>query len=513
MIPGMFRISMRFTSTLALVCAFAVSAAAQGPIAIQEDLRIFTVVAALNVAGFDVELGSEYHPIRAEIRKIADTLDPVLLKKMRDFYSSHKGGRSDEEQLAKYISLAVVLTDPPELKPSAREEALPDDARQVLEFAELVREFYQKAGIIRQWARFEAAYGGEMDRWGPPIRDALAKTDAYMRGSSGGFRGQTMRIVVELAAPRNSVNVRSHEGHYSVVLGYATTPTLKADDVRHVRHAYLHLRLDNAALAASIKVSNRSGLTMLITQEDGVSREYATDFDTMLVESLIRALELRMDRAPAAVSEEAIRGHYRTGLLLTPYFFSALGDYELKDTALSDEVENLVKGIDIGKEQARFRETFRSIPLPERTTLLAEVPVAPKANPMMELLLAGEAAFANDKPRARAIFETVLRDFDPNSASALYGIALIEMDNGRVDEASLDKALQYFGRTIESKSATKEMQTWSHIHIGHILDFKCQRQAAIDNYKKALEIGDNSKNARGTAERDLAKPFGGECRP
>jgi hypothetical protein len=508
----MFRLSMRLICTLALACAFAVSAAAQGPIAIQEDLRIFTVVAALNVAGFDVELGSQYHPIRAEIRKIADTLDPVLLKKMRDFYTNHKAGRPDEEQLAKYISLAVVLTDVPDLKPSVREEALPDDARQVLGFADLVREFYQKAGIIRLWARVEAAYGGEMDRWGPPIRDALAKTDAYMRGSSGGFGGQTMRIVVELAAPRNSVNVRNHEGNYSVVLGHAPTETLKADDVRHVRHAYLHLRLNNRSLVASMKVTNRVGLTSLIAREEGVPQEYANSFDAMVAESLIRAIELRIDRAPAAVTEEAIRTHYRTGLLLTPYFFSALAEYQLKDTALQDELENLVKGIDIGKEQARFRETFHSIPLPERPALQAEVPEPPKANPVMELLLAGEAAFANDKPRARAAFEKVLQEYDPNSASALYGIALIEMDNGRVNEASLDSALQYFERTIKSASATKEMQTWSHIHMGHIFDFKCQRQAAIDHYKKALEIGDNSKNAQGTAERDLAKPFGGECR-
>jgi tetratricopeptide (TPR) repeat protein len=243
-----------------------------------------------------------------------------------------------------------------------------------------------------------------------------------------------------------------------------------------------------------------------------VHPEYAASFDAMVAESLIRALELRMDRAPAAVTQEAIRTHYRTGLLLTPYFFSALADYEVKETPLRDEVENLVKGINIASEQTRFRETFHAIALPERPALRAEVPEAPKANPMMELLLAGEAAFANDKPRARAAFERVLREYDPNSASALYGIALIEMDNGRVDEASLDKALQYFERTIKSDSATKEMKTWSHIHMGHIFDFKCQRQAAIDNYKKALEIGDNSKNAQGTAERDLAKPFGGECR-
>ena len=80
------------------------------------------------------------------------------------------------------------------------------------------------------------------------------------------------------------------------------------------------------------------------------------------------------------------------------------------------------------------------------------------------------------------------------------------------DEASMDRALQYFEKTIRSSSADLSMKTWSYIYSGHILDFKCQRPAAVENYRKALQTGDNSRNAQGTAERDLAKPFGGECR-
>src|SRR4029079_4241123 len=101
-IPGMV---LGLTRVLALVCFFAVSAISmpvQSPIVIDDDIRIFTVVTALNVSGFDVELGSEYHPVRAEIRKIADDLDPILLQRMSDYYKSHKSGATDDEQLAKY---------------------------------------------------------------------------------------------------------------------------------------------------------------------------------------------------------------------------------------------------------------------------------------------------------------------------------------------------------------------------------------------------------------------------
>ena len=118
-------------------------------------------------------------------------------------------------------------------------------------------------------------------------------------------------------------------------------------------------------------------------------------------------------------------------------------------------------------------------------------------------------AFAKDKPRARELFERVLREHDANNGRALYGIGLIEMDKG---PSNLDQAFEYFDKTIKSPSADLSMKTWSYIYSGHILDFKCQRAAAVEFYRKAIQTGDNSQNAQGTAERDLAKPYGGgEC--
>ena len=108
--------------------------------------------------------------------------------------------------------------------------------------------------------------------------------------------------------------------------------------------------------------------------------------------------------------------------------------------------------------------------------------------------------------RAREAFEKVLRDYDPDNGRAFYGLGLIEMD-----KENLDEALKYFDRTLRSTSAAPSMKTWSHIYSGHILDFKCDRKAAIEHYRKALESGDDSRDARRIANRDLAQPFGGEC--
>src|SRR5206468_12944303 len=136
-----------------LVCLRAVSAAAQATnVTIEPDLRIFTTMAALNAAGFDVELGSQYHPIRAAVREYAKEVDPDLIARLKAFYSIRKGNQTDEAQLQKYISLAVTLTDAPAFKPITREEGLPPEARSVIGFVELLREFYEKAHISRHWS-------------------------------------------------------------------------------------------------------------------------------------------------------------------------------------------------------------------------------------------------------------------------------------------------------------------------------------------------------------------------
>src|SRR5205809_2616459 len=111
-------------------------------VTIQPDLRLFTAMAALNAAGFDIEFGSQYHPVREAVRKYASEVDPDLISRLKAFYKSRKGNQTDEAQLAKYVSLAVSISDAPNFKPFTRDEVLPPDARSVVGFADLMREFY-----------------------------------------------------------------------------------------------------------------------------------------------------------------------------------------------------------------------------------------------------------------------------------------------------------------------------------------------------------------------------------
>jgi tetratricopeptide (TPR) repeat protein len=191
--------------------------------------------------------------------------------------------------------------------------------------------------------------------------------------------------------------------------------------------------------------------------------------------------------------------------------------YEASDSSLRSELGTMAGAIDVPRERTRFQETFFSIKLPEKQTVRAEVPQPPVVDPVTELLRAAQAAFDKDKPRAREAFEKVLKDYDANNGKALYGVGLLEMDkaNHAVSDAdrdaALNEALKFFERSALSASADRSMKTWSHIYAGNILDFKCSRPAALDHYRKAIESGDDTRDAQKSAQRFLSQPFGGEC--
>ncbi|OLE75110.1 MAG: hypothetical protein AUG12_00220 [Acidobacteria bacterium 13_1_20CM_2_57_8] len=504
MISGMLG---RIALVLFLVASCVVPGSAQSrTIIFEPNLRLFTTMAALNVAGFDVEYGSQYHPVRAAARKYTEDLDPDLVARLKAFYKGRKGNETDEAQLSKYISLAVTLTDAPNFRPATREENMPPDARSVLGFADLLREFYEKAHISQYWTVIRLQYEREIARQAPVLRDLIVRTDAYLRVPLGNVVTRNLAVYLELAAPINTVNVRSYQDNYYVVLGDSTNP--RVDDVRH---AYLHFQLDSLVALNAPKIAGGNNILGLVSRAEGVDRAYTSEFHIMTTESLIRAVELRMDRVPAVRARENVDAYYRSGLLLTPYFYEALQSFEQNESGIRDYFPEIAKAIQLKTEQQRFQETFSKIPIPQKTASRPEVPQpppAPPANPTLDLLKEGEAAFnSGDHAKAKAAFERVLSDFDRNNGAALYGLALIA---SKQNDDELAK--QYFDRTIRSDSAEPSMRVWSYIFMARIFDLECTRERAVEYYQQAVKLGDNTRNAQAAAREGIQKPYGDGCR-
>ena len=467
---------------------------------IERDIRVFAVTAALNAAGFDVELASQYHPVRQQVRDHVANLDENLGTRLREFYREYKGDALDETQYARYVSLALNLTDPPALEFAYDENFTPPDARELADFLPLLREFYQAARISPLWSVLGAAYDESLDRMVPSFRDTIIQSDAYLRVPLGSSSTRQLVIFLELSAPVNSVNVRNYPDNLYIVLGASSTA--RVDDVRH---AYLHLLLDPMVAANRLELVGSRGLTSLIEGVEGVREDYVEDFEILVTESLIRAAELRMERAASEDMGQLLDAAYRSGLLLAPFFYEELESFEASETGIREYFPGMIQSIDADSETARFEERFRTITLGPEEVVRAEVP--PPPNPVPEILRQAQEAFnAGADEAARSAFERILSEFEPTHGAALYGMALIA---SRREDPEL--ARDYFTRTIESDSAEGPMQVWSHIFLGRIYDLGCEREAAVAEYESAVGLGDDTRGAQAAARQGIAEPFGGGC--
>jgi len=500
----MFLRSIAVSALIGIVSAAAFAQTPQSSLILDSDIRIFTVAAALNVAS------------SADGGKFGTDLDPDLVRRMKQYYSVHKGSRSDESQYAPYFGLAVSLTDPPELKPKFREEQLPDETRALLSFQELLREFYLKAHISQRWVELRPQYEAELNRLQPKISAVLLQTDAYLRTSLNGTGPRLMHINAELLAPPNSVSMRVFQNDYYVMLGPSSTSgttNSASSNMDALRHAYLHFHLDDVVNRNLAKIENKDKLLALVAREDGVDQAYTKQYGLMAVESLIRAMEPRIDRLTAARAKEIVANSYRSGLLLTPYFYDALQSFQGSLASFRDIYAEMAGGINFVKENDRFQATFHSIPLPQRAQTDAKSPdsqaePSPPADPMREVIVEAQTAFNSmDNVGARALFEKVLREFDPNNGAALYGLGLLASRASDVEQSQL-----YFERTVKSNSADPGMKVWSYIYLGHIADLQCQRERATEYYRQAVQVGDNSRDAQTSAKDGLNKAFGDQCR-
>jgi tetratricopeptide (TPR) repeat protein len=303
----------------------------------------------------------------------------------------------------------------------------------------------------------------------------------------------------------NTVNVRGNQDSYYVIIGDSTNP--RVDDIRH---AYLHFQLDRLVVLNANLIQGAAELLDLVRKVNGVDAAYTSEFHVMTTESLIRAMELRMDHVAAPRARESVDTFYRAGLLLTPYFYDALENYEKGDVGIREAIVDMARNVELKAEQTRFQETFYQIPVPQKSVARPEVPQPPPApvvNPTRDLLKQAEAAFnSGDIPKAQAAFEKVLTEFDREDGSAMYGMALIASKKGDSEEAK-----QYFERTIQSDSAESGMKVWSYVYLARIFDLECNRSRALEYYKQAVKMGDDPRNAQAAARDGVEKPYGDTC--
>ena len=78
-------------------------------------ITLFTTMAAINAAGYDVDLNSAAnYPIRNQIRAELAKRNVPAMGELKHFYQEHRKG-TDTATLSQYISFALLAGGPPRL--------------------------------------------------------------------------------------------------------------------------------------------------------------------------------------------------------------------------------------------------------------------------------------------------------------------------------------------------------------------------------------------------------------
>jgi tetratricopeptide (TPR) repeat protein len=545
---------------------------------IESDVRMFVVMAAINVAGFDYEPGRQpLTPVRVELRKdLAEKVDPHTKAKLAAYYQSHRRAGVDEGvDATRYAALSLLMTQPPSFSIYEHENhKVPEDLRPLLTFIPLVQEFYIKSNIkevARKYMVFSEAYAAAYRR---PVGAMIYQILEYFH-----LRPETIvnmkSLIISSGEPGSKVKkereiARTRSRQVFIIpdpLSSAGSSIARADflnqkddllarrvgddylvsvgplsNLEAVRNTLIRFVLDpliERKLKATIEY--KDALLKLVKAVPTSSREYHGSVYQIVRESLARAAEARFRRLQAIETrgnyseDEAITDlaqAYLRGAVLAFHFYESLTALEKVGIGIEDFYDQMLATIKFDREEKRALE-FEPI--------VARVSVARKnaaeagktetaGDPFVgtltkKILDADDLIRQNRFVEARAMLEEVLAA-EPKNARALYGMGRIfsqsqskveadpgsdENDKIQAQHERFKMAMNYYRKVVENASLDSEkwMIQWSHVLIGRILDFQEFRQDAINEYEKAIALGDKIPNgAYKEAVEGKLKPYG-----
>ncbi len=472
------------------------SRAQQGKVLVQANEQLFYVLAALNDAGYDAGVGSgagskARDAVRADL---ANKKIPVI-SDIRKFYEAHRVSDSGRN-LGQYISLALLLGPPPDFKFTVAEADLPPDAKNVAGLVPLLKLFYNQADMVDLWARAKVDFNTAIEHYSSPVRRSIELTDAYLRFPAGSYLGRTYTIDLDLLGAPNQVQARIYGSNYYLVI----TPSNRLR-IHDIRHQYLHFLLDPLAVKYSPEIQHASALEAVARKAPALGSDFKADFSLLVTECLIRAVELRMDKVAAPDAARQIQQMTSTGLILAPYFYDALQQFEKQDSSMSGYYEQMIRDIKPAEEAIRLGKVKFTEP-PKQTAA-----AAPGQTETERLLDQGDnEIYSGDYDAAKAAFQQVLTK-DPKSERGLFGLAVVASNTRKPDLAR-----QYFEETLNAATDLR-IVTWSHIYLGRLDDITGSRNKALAQYRAASLTAGRYPEALRAVEEGLKIPFGLEFQP
>ena len=463
---------------------------------------LFAVMAAINAAGYSADLSSPNNsPLRDQVRAEILGKNPPSLPALKEFFENHRkrGAGADTAELSQYISYALSVKGPPDFVFTQRDVDIPPDVVPIKSLSPLLARFYREANIQDIWQRAQPAIDREIERLHDPVADAVLHVNAYLRHVASGIDRSHFQIYVEPLAAPNQVQARSYGYEFTVVATPAPQP--RAFDIRH---EYLHYLLDPLSTLQQEVLDRKKILAEEAHRAPALDESFKEDFLLLTTESLIKAIEARMDRRP-----EGIQQALRQGYILTPYFAEALPAYEKQEQPMKSYYPDMVMAIDLMKEEKRLADV--EFDKQAAVSALVKSPAPPSPQPPTPLT--GAAKTLDDAERlwgarnedatnlekAKKLYLDILTQTaePPLHAAAYYGLARI---------AALQKdpetAEQFFQKTLEWQPEP-QVKAWALVYLGRLSLAASDRDQAVQYFQESLKVDGASETAREAATEGL----------
>lgn len=505
------------------------------------DKRVIVMMAALNVAGYDYEPGSrQLSAWRQQLRADLPNVNPELVARLRAHFQTHRKGRTDAAAVAPYLSLALTLTEPPAFLVDVPAERLPDDVREITDFAVLLDEFYRATNFSKLLPKYVAAYLKAAETYPQAAGQALGAVLVYLhtepvlelpplfiprrtapppkakkdkKTEAEKQEGKAVEddplkvpnrvrqfvIMPDLLNAAGAANLRIVRDTYFLLLGPSTEPSVEA-----IRRAFLGFVIDPLTERRVKEVAAIRGDLRKLMESRGakLDQDYAQRSAYYLItDSLVRATDARMDvlglaaRLPSSEDEALydLSLGYERGAVLVYHFYDQMKAFEAVGVNIRDYFAELLKNIDFAREEKRLDEYAQRLTRVKQ--LRMEATLAPAPPPTISnaddklvarIIEADQMMKARKYPEAKTLLEAALKE-GPNNARVLFGLADVTskqastMNEGDPIEETLYAAVEYYKRAAQQ--ASPETEKWlmqrSYVAAARILDFIAEVNPAM----------------------------------
>ena len=336
----------------------------------------------------------------------------------------------------------------------------------------------------------------------------------------------------DLLNQKEDILARRVGDDYTLIIGPSVTPNRGA-----IRSALIRFVLDpmierhlKAALEYKGQILDLLGAIPAVTPNIGPS------VYLILRQSLAAAAETRMRRIQAAetggtyTEDDAIYDlsqNYLRGAVLVFHFYESLKGFEQVGINIEDFFDQMVATTKFDREAKRaaeFQPVVARVSAARKSGGPKPGTEAEPATAVSKIVLSDDLIRQRRYDEARPLLEEVIRT-QPKNARALYGLAQVlrqvpspvesdskadEDDKIQAQYNRLQQVIKLYRDAIENASKESELWLiqWSHVSIGRILDFQEFRADALEEYEKAIALGDVPNGAYKEALEGKQRPFG-----